>query len=200
MDGESEREETQRAFEQQQRERQGPCQTLTQQRQHQFADVEWLRRQLAYWANRCAICEAAGEGQSDHNIRRCWRLESTQVKERIKAMEEDIKFKDWSGCFWCGVPQEICHRWESNSSGRYQRSKDGDCQYKGVLMGGLIGIAFGYVEIGSQWYGRLEAMGIDNAGPGRTVVEYLGKKRRLETAESNQLAGEFCWITRLLAE
>jgi hypothetical protein len=34
------------------------------------------------------------------------------------------------------VPQEICHRWESNGSGRYQRSKDGDCQYKGVLVGG----------------------------------------------------------------
>jgi hypothetical protein len=39
-------------------------------------------------------------------------------------------------------------------------------------------------------------MGVNNAG----LVEYLGKKRRLETVESNQLAGEFCWITRLLAE
>jgi hypothetical protein len=121
---------------------------------------------------------------------------STQIKERIKAIEEEIKFEDWSGCFWCGVPQEICHRWESNSSGRYQRSKDGDCQYKGVLIGSLIGIAFGYDEIGSQWCRRLEAMGVNNAG----VVEYLGKKCRLETVESNQLAGEFCWITRLLAE
>jgi hypothetical protein len=87
------------------------------------------------------------------------------------------------------VLQEICHWWESNSSGRYQRSKDGDCQYKGVLIGGLIG-----------WYRRLEAMGVDGAGPGQRVVEYLGKKRRLETVERNQLAGEFCWITRLLAE
>jgi superfamily II DNA helicase RecQ len=200
MDGESEREETRRAFEQQQRERQGPRQTLIQQRQHEFADVEWLRRQLAHWANRCAICEAAGEGQSDHDIRRCWRVQSTVVKEQIKAMEEEIKFEDWSGCFWCGVPQEICHRWESNSSGRYQRSEDGDCQYKGVLIGSLIGIALGYHEIGAQWYRRLEAIDVDGAGPGRSVVEYLGKKRVLETVESNQLAAEFCWITRLLAE
>jgi hypothetical protein len=64
----------------------------------------------------------------------------------------------------------------------------------------LVGIAAGYDEIGSQWCRRLEAMGVDGEGPGRTVVEYLGKKRRLETVESNQLAGEFCWITRLLAE
>jgi hypothetical protein len=98
------------------------------------------------------------------------------------------------------VPQEICHQWESNGSGRYQRSKDGKCQYKGVLMGGLIGIALGYREIGSQWRTQLGAMGVDEAGPGRSVVEYLGKKRVLETVESNNLAGEFCWITRLLAE
>ena len=127
-------------------------------------------------------------------------MRSTQVKEQIKAIEDEIKFDKWSGCFWCGVPQEICHRWESNSSGRYQRSKDGDCQYKGVLIGGLVGIALGYHGIGSQWYRRLETMGVDGAGPGRTVVEYLGKKRKLETVESNQLAREFCWIARLLTE
>ena len=40
-------------------------------------------------------------------------------------------------------------------------------------------------------------MGVDGAGP---VVKYLGKKRGLETVESSQLVGEFCWITRLLAE
>ena len=192
MNRESNREEMQRTFEQQQRERQGPRQTLTQQRQHEFADVEWLRRQLAQWANQCAICKAAGEGQSDHDIQRCWRAESTRVKEQIKVIGEKIKFEDWSGCFWCGVPQEICHRWESNSSGWYQRSKDGDCQYKGVLIGSLIGIALANAEIGLQWYRRLEAMGVNGAGLGRTVVEYLGKKRRLETVESNQLAREFC--------
>jgi hypothetical protein len=31
-------------------------------------------------------------------------------------------------------------------------------------------------------------MGVNNAG----LVKYLGKKRRLETVESNQLAREFC--------
>jgi superfamily II DNA helicase RecQ len=197
---ESQREEAQRTFQQQQRERQGPHQTLIQQRRQEFADVAWLRRQLVQWANRCAICEAAGDGQSNHDVRQCWRAESTQVKEMIKAIEKEIRFEGYSGCFGCGVPQEICHRWEGNGSGRYQRSKEGDCQYKGVLMGGLLGIALGYREIGGQWQMRLEAMGIDGAELGRRVVDYLGKKRVLETVESNNLAGEFCWITRLLAE
>jgi hypothetical protein len=68
------------------------------------------------------------------------------------------------------------------------------------LIGVLIGIALGYCEIGEQWYRRLEAVGVDGAGPGRSVVEYLGKKRALVTVESNQLVKEFCWVTRLLAE
>ncbi|KAF2818587.1 hypothetical protein CC86DRAFT_308669 [Ophiobolus disseminans] len=106
---ENEREEMQRGFEQQQRERQGPRQTLIQQRQHEFGDVEWLRRQLVQWANRCGICEAAGDRHSNHDVRQCWRLESTQVKEQIKAIEGKMKFERYSGCFWCGVPQEICH-------------------------------------------------------------------------------------------
>jgi superfamily II DNA helicase RecQ len=199
-EGENERKETRRMFEQQQRERQGPHQTMVQQRQQEYADIAWLRRQLARWANQCGICEAAGNGQSNHDVRQCWRAESTQVEEMIKAIEKEIWFEVYSDCFGCGVPQEICHQWESNGSGRYQHSKEGDCQYKGVMMGGLIGIALGYRAVGLQWHARLQRMGVDGAGLGQSVVEYLGKKRVLETVESYQLVEEFCWVTRLLAE
>jgi hypothetical protein len=106
---ESYSEETRRLFEQQQRERRGPHQTLIQQRQQEFADSAWLRRQLAQRANQCGICKAVGHGQSNHDVRQCWRAESTQVKERIQAIERKIRFADFSGYFACGVPQEICH-------------------------------------------------------------------------------------------
>jgi hypothetical protein len=52
----------------------------------------------------------AGEGQSGHDVRRCWRLESRQAKEMIKAVEEKMRFEEYLGCFWCGVPQEVCNR------------------------------------------------------------------------------------------
>ncbi|KAH6613181.1 hypothetical protein C7974DRAFT_322074 [Boeremia exigua] len=68
---EAEREEAQRLFKQQQQAQRGPRQTLIQQRQQEFADVEWLRRQLAWWTKRCGICEVAGDGQSKHDVRRC---------------------------------------------------------------------------------------------------------------------------------
>jgi superfamily II DNA helicase RecQ len=70
-EGENEGEETRKIFEQQQRERQGLHQTLIQQRQQEFAEVAWLRRQLAQWANQCGICKAAGNSQSNHDVRQC---------------------------------------------------------------------------------------------------------------------------------
>ena len=79
----AERDEARRVFEQQQQARRGPRQTLIQQRQQAFADMEWLRRQLAWWTKRCGICEAAGEGESGHDLRQCWRGESRKAKEMI---------------------------------------------------------------------------------------------------------------------
>lgn len=195
-----EREEMRQAFEDQQQARRGPRQTLIQQRQQEFADVEWLRRQLAWWTNRCAICEAAGEGASGHDVRRCWRAESRQAKKTIKAVGDKIRFEEYSGCFWCGVPQEICNRWEDNGRGRYQRAEGRDCQYRGVLVGGLLGLVYGGEEaVAQRWVARLVEQGV-GAGSMDGLVQYLGQKQRLECVESNRLVGEFCWITRLMAE
>jgi hypothetical protein len=44
---EAQRDEARRVFKQQQQARRGPRQTIIQQRQQEFADIEWLRRQLA---------------------------------------------------------------------------------------------------------------------------------------------------------
>jgi RecQ family ATP-dependent DNA helicase len=197
---EVEREEARRVFEQQQQARRGPRQTLTQQRQQEFADVEWLRRQLAWWTKRCGICEVAGDGQSGHDVRRCWRPEGRQAKEMIKVVEEKIRFEEYSGCFWCGVPQEVCNRWEDNGRGRYQRADGRDCQYRGVLVGGLLGLVYGGEEgVVERWIARLVEQGVDGSSI-EGLVRHLGRKQRLECVESNRIVGEFCWITRLIAE
>jgi hypothetical protein len=135
---EAQRDEARRVFEQQQQARRGPRQTIIQQRQQEFADIEWL-----WWTKRCGICEAAGEAESGHDVRQCWRIESREAKEIIKAVEEKIRFEAYSGCFWCGVPQEVCNRWEDNGRGRHQRAEGKDCQYRGVLVGGLFRLVHG---------------------------------------------------------
>ena len=197
---EDERETARRVFQQQERARRGPRQTLLQQRQQDFADMEWVRRQLAWWAGRCGICEAAGDGQSGHDIRRCWRAASQPAKEMIRRIEEKMRFDDYSGCFWCGVPQAICGRWEDNGRGGYRRAEGGNCQYSGVLVGGLMGLVYrNEGKVAERWCARLVEQGVEG-GQVDELARYLGGKQQLECVESNRLVGEFCWITRLLAE
>jgi superfamily II DNA helicase RecQ/uncharacterized C2H2 Zn-finger protein len=193
-------EEVQRAFQQQEREKQVPREDLIQARQQEFMEVEWLRRQLQQWAGRCGICEAAGAGRSGHDLRGCWRAESRRAKEMVKMVEETIEFERFSGCFWCGVPQAICNRWEDDGRGRYQRVGNGNCQYEGVLVAGVVGLVFGYKNwIWERWKRRLEGFGVDFDSD-EDFIRYLGKKRLVEAVESNHLAGEFCWMTGLLEE
>lgn len=72
------------------------------------------------------------------------------AKEAAEQMDKQIRLEAYSGCYWCGVPQEICIRWEDNGRGRYQRAREGDCQDKGVLTAGLAGVGFGFGEVGRR--------------------------------------------------
>jgi superfamily II DNA helicase RecQ len=187
-------------FRQQERQRQGPWKNFVQARQQEFTEVEWLRQQLQRWAGRCGICEATGVGRSSHDLRGCWRRESREAKEMVKIVEGQIEFEEFSGCFWCGIPQEICSQWESNGRGRFQRVRGADCQYKGVAMAGLVGLVFGYKEhIWDRWERRLREAGV-RVDSDEDFIGYLGAKRQMEGFESSNLIGEFCWITRLLVE
>lgn len=58
----------------------------------------------------------------------------------------------------------------------------------------------GRVEVGERWSIRLAELGVKDSGSGEILVQYLGKKQGLETVESNNLVGEFYWVTRLVAE
>jgi superfamily II DNA helicase RecQ len=192
VERETEREGVRRAFQQQQQVRRAPRQRLMQVQQEAYANMEWLRRQLARWANRCGICEAAGEGQSAHDVRQCWRAESEQARAMIRQIEQEIQFEPYSGCFWCGVPQEMCNRWEENGQGRYRRSADGDCQYQGFVLGGLMGIVYGSGDgVRERWAQRLVDEGVDGSCM-EGLMRYLGAKQPFNSVESNRLVGEFC--------
>ena len=200
----AEREETCRIFQQQEQERRGPWQTLRKVRQQEFANVEWVRRQLAWWANRCGTCEGAGGAESRHDIRQCWREESATAKKMVQEIDKNIRFEDWSGCFLCGgIPQEICNSWETNNKGRYQRVVGGNCQYsKGTLSAALMGVVTGYDKVLGRWLERLKEFGVGDADNRESIalVEYLGQKQKLDTVECNNMVKEFCWATRLIAE
>lgn len=62
----------------------------------------------------------------------------------------------------------------------------------GLLYGGREGVI-------ERWVTRLVEQGVE-ASSIEGLVRHLGRKQALECVESNRLVGEFCWITRLIAE
>lgn len=186
-------------FHQQIRQRQIPRQRWIHTRQHEFGEVEWLQQQLAWWTGRCGLCDGAGE-DSSHDIRECCRPESEAVKEAIRYAEAEICYERYAGCWKCGVPQDLCKTWESDGRGRYQKSAENRCQYRGTLMGSVFGIATGYSHVTTAWMKRLAEHGIYHDLPHQSLVQYLGRKAIKEIVEWSNLVEEFCWLTRLLVE
>jgi superfamily II DNA helicase RecQ len=114
-------------FEQQVQQRRGPRQTWIAARQQEFGDMEWLRRQLAWWANRCGVCEAAGVVDSGHDIRQCRQAESMSITETIREIDKEIRYDRFAACYGCGVPQGVCNTWEDNRAGGYRKSQEREC-------------------------------------------------------------------------
>lgn len=111
-------------------------------------------------------------------------------------MARKIKFARFSGCFWCGLPQSICSRWEQRAEGgRWQISGE-ECQYAGVLLEGLIGIVLGFQsQVGDKYVDRMRSQGCE-IGQQDWWTQYLGKKVEVGEVESNKLVWEFLWVAR----
>jgi RecQ family ATP-dependent DNA helicase len=192
---EEKRREQRVVFEQQRQERRGPRQRWMAERQQEFGEVEWLERQLAWWVNRCGVCEGAGDIDSGHDIRQCRRADGISIAEMVRQVDKEIRYEQYAACYGCGVPQAVCNTWEDNEKGGYRKVQGRACQYRGVLTGSIYGISMGYPEIGVRWAERLHALVVD----GQAGV-YLGRMRRAETIQASNLVGEFCWITRAIQE
>jgi hypothetical protein len=68
------------------------------------------------------------------------------------------------------------------------------------VLGGLLGLVYGSEHaVMERWAERLVEQGVD-AKSIEGLIQHLGRKQALECVESNGLVGEFCWVTRLIAE
>jgi superfamily II DNA helicase RecQ len=96
-------------------------------------EVEHFRRQLAEWMDRCFLC-----GEKNHKVSVCGSLESEQgvsLGEWIKSVKKEYfqgkKMERFSGCFRCGLPQEICGRWRfiGGEGEQFQEVEGQECLY-----------------------------------------------------------------------
>ncbi|KJZ71409.1 hypothetical protein HIM_09197 [Hirsutella minnesotensis 3608] len=106
-------------------------------------EAEEFRDQLERWVRRCVVCHLTGQGEALHDMDACPMRDGPTwmaTKSNTGFIEEGLfakrRLADLSGCFWCGIPQSICERWEASDEdrGRFRIVGGGKCQYAGVLV------------------------------------------------------------------
>jgi hypothetical protein len=130
-----------------------------------------------------------------------WAMIDEGVQVVTREMFGKRKMAKFSGCYYCGLPQAVCERWEEDEEdgGRFREVIGGGCQYGGVLVRMYVGLRAKYGdeatrvveemkaregnvegESGYGWYGGLIKWGGIQAMRMCRVCVYLG---RLEEEE-----------------
>lgn len=193
-----------RAFERREFERQGQERRVGREeagrgRREEGLRVEDLRRFLMKWWKRCGVCEGSGLRGDSHGIGECGREESRRTREYYREVRARMRYEAFGQCFTCGLPQEICEKWEDNGAGRWKRVESKECQYNGALFEGVFGLLAGYREVGRRWMERMREKGVEIEKQ-EVLISYLGRRMEGWEVEWNNLTGEYHWIAKRVEE
>ena len=132
-----------------------------------------------------------------HVLMACKRPNSEKAKEVYENTRRTIKYERYSCCFQCGLPQEVCQRYEQRASqGYWQLVSEQQCQYPEVVMPTLIGLTIaGGERFGETSIQRMADEGVD-VGSDEEVNGWLGGKIRWGGLESNRLTREFYRVVK----
>jgi hypothetical protein len=169
-----------------------------EQRQKVWMDREQIERELAQWKGICVVCMAEGK-ENKHSVSHCEEEKGKMAENERQFAQKTIRYEPYSGCYKCGVPQDICQRFEDNGHGGFQLKvgPDSSCQFYGVVFGMLYGIKYGYSGIWEDWMSRLRGMGVD-VEDDRKLLKYLGSRREDWGYQSSRLIWEFLWVMERL--
>jgi hypothetical protein len=117
-----------------------------------------------------------------HPIPQCSHPQRKAFQDQVSLFRREIKFARYSGCFECGMPQQVCQKWERVARG-FARRPGGECQFGSLLMEAGAGLLW------EMSRGRL--VPLQEKGPSRgRQVQYLGEKVGWYGLESNRLVEE----------
>ena len=161
-----------------------------------------LRRLLEEWAEVCMGCWLAEAEDAEHRFNEC--LVKGECWERVRAEAGGFReglFGAWrlgrfSGCFYCGIPQEWCESWraEGEDGGRYRRT-GGRCQYKGVLETVIMGFWLAGKKAREVVRGAMERDGVDT-GSREAGFRWFGRKIRWGGLKTNNACRVFYMLNK----
>jgi hypothetical protein len=116
---------------------QAPRQRQTQHAEADGQEIESIWEQLDRWAGQCRLCEMTAQ-PTDHHIKDCPHPQApiTQlwidrvIRQIVDGSRGDGRsgYEPYAACFGCHSPQWVCHGWENNGYGGYQKTGR-PCQY-----------------------------------------------------------------------
>ena len=158
---------------------------------------ELIEMELGHWKGVCVVCMAEGKGDYGHSISQCKEQKGMMAESERQVAQRSIRFEAYSGCFKCGVPQDICERFEDNGRGGFRLKGGESCQFYGVVFGILYGVKYGYRVIWDSWMCRLREAGVDVDNEGK-FFEHLGSRKEENGYQSSVLIWEFKWVVERL--
>ena len=142
---------------------------------------ESIVRFLASMDQRCFQCAAYGSDDS-HAFTDCPGGKDPAYEEAVDTIRTTIRFDRYSGCFACGMPQELCQTFVRTATGM-TKSRDGkSCTYgKALFTAAAVLIAKVYPTSHRRvkLYKDLGLVqGLDSTQQDKHIIQKLGKKIR----------------------
>ena len=162
---------------------------MTQQRQMIREQMQWMKstdgleaetfiRKLRDWNRKCPICYMGGEDGSrvEHRLEECSADGAETVQEVFRHMQTHIIWEKYGACYGCGIPQALCHRFESNGRGRWQWVRGAQCQYPELMVGVVSTVmTLNWHEMGESTLAWMEEEGVNVKDDVQTYT-WMGKK------------------------
>jgi superfamily II DNA helicase RecQ len=162
-------------------------------------EIERLRKGLEYWRGHCVWCEVHNRESEGHEWTECGRMKEEEREEMLEQLSRSVKeiqLEKYSGCWWCGVPQAMCEKWEQREVGFWRERREVECQWKGIMMKTLVGFwnLWG-VEMEEGLMRRLREDKVE-MGEVKLIQRWLGGRVIWGGMESNRMAREFYYVMR----
>jgi hypothetical protein len=117
------------------------------------------------------------------------------IREGILKFKSMVRWEDYSCCFYCGIPQEICASWDINTdTGGLRRVVGGRCQFQGVIVESIISIWGRWAEEFGGWVEEQmvkDGFKVVEDVEFKDMVKWLGRKIRWGGLESTKMCKVF---------
>jgi hypothetical protein len=137
-----------------------------------------------------------------HRLEDCQHPELGEILECVNSLvvgvQEGKRFEKFSCCHNCGVPQEICQKWEANGIGGYRRNNIIRCQYPGVIIP-VVAVIWRVADPGktraiNEWI-RQDLVDIEEE---EEVFKWFGRKIRWGGIEASKLCKVFYFLASIV--